>query len=72
MIVFSSPVPMNRSGRPEVASGREKLRKTPWWNITLSVFGAKPLRGPLDQTRSGFMRTIQPSTGGFSAPAIGL
>ena len=52
-----------------VASLRERLANTPWWNITFSVEGGWPSLGPLDQTRSGFIRTIQPSSAGRSGPA---
>ena len=61
-IVFSSPLAKNRSGRPEVASLRERLSQTPWWNITRSVEGTEPSA----RTRFGLIRTIQPSTAGFS------
>ena len=72
MIVFSSPVAAKSSPKPLDELDREPLTQTPWWNITFADCGGWPLRGPLDQTRSGFMRTIQPSSAGRSAPTTGL
>ena len=70
MIVFSSPVAAKSWPKGELDLDH-RLIQTPWWNITLIDCGGFPLRGPSAQTRSGFMRVIQPFTAGFSEPEIG-